>query len=144
MRPSSNKIKGRLEPVLGGGGEEGVKHGMASVSIMLKASWHDADDGGRATSRGFSRARDISRGCSRATSRGCFPSYFLGLFSSYFSGLFLDYFLWLFSSKSSFSGLFSTKSYFSGLFSANVTDGEAPDTQDLAGFGENWKGYGKK
>ena len=126
MRPSSNKIKGRLEPVLGGGGEEGVKHGMASVSIMLKASWHDADDGGRATSRGFSRARDISRGCSqaratsrgcsRATSRGCFPSYFLGLFSSYFSG----------------------------LFSANVTDGEAPETQDLAGFGENWKGYGKK
>ena len=29
--------------------------------------------------------------------------------------------------------------YFSGLFSARVTDGDAPDTQDLVGFGENWK-----
>jgi len=28
--------------------------------------------------------------------------------------------------------------YFSGLFSASVTDGDAPDTQDLVGFGENW------
>jgi hypothetical protein len=30
-------------------------------------------------------------------------------------------------------------SYFSGLFSASVTDGDAPDTQDLVGLGENWK-----
>lgn len=35
-------------------------------------------------------------------------------------------------------------SYFSGLFSANVTDGEAPETLDLAGFGENWKESNKK
>ena len=34
--------------------------------------------------------------------------------------------------------------YFSGLFSARVTDGDAPDTQDLVGFGENWKKENKK
>ena len=38
----------------------------------------------------------------------------------------------------------ATAGYFSGLFSASVTDGDAPDTQDLVGFGENWNEKDKK
>jgi len=103
MRPSSNKIKGRLGPVLGGGGGGGW--------ISFCEAWH-----------GFCEHHAQSIMARR------------GRRAIYLSGLF--------SSKSYFSGLFLANlrsSYFSGLFSANVTDGEAPETQDLAGFGENWE-----